>query len=141
MRSRYTAFALGDAAYLHRTHAAEKRRPLDPIAFAASERDTVWTGLEILASEDGGPGDDHGIVEFVATCTRKGKPRRLHERSRFRRDPTGWVYVDGDFDPAPANTAPLSGPAEVAPPQATKVGRNDPCPCGSGKKFKKCCGA
>jgi uncharacterized protein YecA (UPF0149 family) len=21
-----------------------------------------------------------------------------------------------------------------------KVGRNDPCPCGSGKKFKKCCG-
>jgi uncharacterized protein len=24
---------------------------------------------------------------------------------------------------------------------APKVGRNDPCPCGSGKKFKKCCGA
>jgi preprotein translocase subunit SecA len=22
----------------------------------------------------------------------------------------------------------------------TKVGRNDPCPCGSGKKYKKCCG-
>ncbi|MCA9066876.1 MAG: SEC-C domain-containing protein, partial [Planctomycetaceae bacterium] len=21
-----------------------------------------------------------------------------------------------------------------------KVGRNDPCPCGSGKKYKKCCG-
>jgi uncharacterized protein YecA (UPF0149 family) len=26
----------------------------------------------------------------------------------------------------------------IAPP---RVGRNDPCPCGSGKKFKKCCGA
>lgn len=24
---------------------------------------------------------------------------------------------------------------------APKVGRNEPCPCGSGKKFKKCCGA
>jgi preprotein translocase subunit SecA len=24
--------------------------------------------------------------------------------------------------------------------QALKVGRNDPCPCGSGKKYKKCCG-
>ena len=24
--------------------------------------------------------------------------------------------------------------------QAAKVGRNDPCPCGSGKKYKKCCG-
>lgn len=26
------------------------------------------------------------------------------------------------------------------PAQSTKVGRNDPCPCGSGKKYKKCCG-
>ena len=25
--------------------------------------------------------------------------------------------------------------------KAPKVGRNDPCPCGSGKKYKKCCGA
>ena len=25
--------------------------------------------------------------------------------------------------------------------EAPKVGRNDPCPCGSGKKYKKCCGA
>ena len=24
---------------------------------------------------------------------------------------------------------------------SAKVGRNDPCPCGSGKKYKKCCGA
>jgi preprotein translocase subunit SecA len=29
----------------------------------------------------------------------------------------------------------------VAPRSVTKVGRNDPCPCGSGKKYKKCCGA
>jgi hypothetical protein len=28
-----------------------------------------------------------------------------------------------------------------APAAADKVGRNDPCPCGSGKKYKKCCGA
>jgi tetratricopeptide (TPR) repeat protein len=28
-----------------------------------------------------------------------------------------------------------------APPTKQKVGRNEPCPCGSGKKFKKCCGA
>lgn len=33
-------------------------------------------------------------------------------------------------------------PAQLAPPirrQGAKVGRNDPCPCGSGKKLKKCC--
>jgi len=29
---------------------------------------------------------------------------------------------------------------KAAPAAANKVGRNDPCPCGSGKKFKKCCG-
>ncbi len=29
---------------------------------------------------------------------------------------------------------------EPQPAQAVKVGRNDPCPCGSGKKYKKCCG-
>ena len=30
---------------------------------------------------------------------------------------------------------------DILPPLAeVKVGRNDPCPCGSGKKFKKCCG-
>jgi len=29
----------------------------------------------------------------------------------------------------------------AAPPQPQKIGRNDPCPCGSGKKYKRCCGA
>lgn len=31
--------------------------------------------------------------------------------------------------------------ARIAPAHSNKVGRNTPCPCGSGKKFKKCCGA
>ena len=37
--------------------------------------------------------------------------------------------------------APLAAPPRPAPRTATgdKVGRNDPCPCGSGKKYKKCC--
>lgn len=138
MRSRFTAFALGDAAYLHKTHAPEKRRAFDPIAFAAAQADTEWLGLEILATEDGGPTDDTGIVEFVATSRRRGRISRLHERSRFRRDGAGWVYIDGIFDPAPTGAASsVAAPIDRAP----KVGRNDPCPCGSGRKFKKCCGA
>ena len=38
----------------------------------------------------------------------------------------------------------LAGVEEEPPPPpavSSKVGRNDPCPCGSGKKYKKCCGA
>ena len=35
-----------------------------------------------------------------------------------------------------------SEPREESEPVASsKLGRNDPCPCGSGKKYKKCCGA
>ena len=39
----------------------------------------------------------------------------------------------------------VSMPLTAGPPfqsgqASSKVGRNDPCPCGSGKKFKKCCG-
>jgi len=37
-------------------------------------------------------------------------------------------------------SATASAPA-LAPAMKAKVGRNDPCPCGSGKKYKKCCGA
>ncbi len=33
-----------------------------------------------------------------------------------------------------------AGPAQPAKRESRKVGRNDPCPCGSGKKYKKCCG-
>lgn len=34
---------------------------------------------------------------------------------------------------------PLPPPVETIHAEKT-VGRNDPCPCGSGKKYKKCCG-
>jgi preprotein translocase subunit SecA len=37
--------------------------------------------------------------------------------------------------------AQMPGPPEPVRRETAKVGRNDPCPCGSGKKFKKCCGA
>ena len=52
-----------------------------------------------------------------------------HELASFRREEGRWVYVDGDMNP--------KGP----PRQVAKVGRNEPCPCGSGKKYKKCCAA
>ncbi|MFA5161585.1 MAG: preprotein translocase subunit SecA [Elusimicrobiales bacterium] len=41
--------------------------------------------------------------------------------------------------PRPA-ARPERKPAAKSAPEAPKTGRNDPCPCGSGKKYKKCCG-
>lgn len=40
-----------------------------------------------------------------------------------------------------AHWHPNAGRAGKQAPKAAKVGRNDPCPCGSGKKYKKCCDA
>ena len=39
------------------------------------------------------------------------------------------------------NQANTSGKSQPVVNSSKKVGRNDPCPCGSGKKYKKCCGA
>jgi len=125
MRSRYTAYAQGDVAHLRRTLAPEHRAAFDPIEIAASMAQTQWIGLQVLDTVDGGAADQTGIVEFAARyLLRDGQVRVMQERSRFRRDAEagGWVYIDG---------------AVEAP---KKTGRNDPCSCGSGKKFKQCCG-
>lgn len=126
MRSRYTAYARGDVAHLARTLAPEQRAGFDMADVSAGMRETQWLGLEIVDTKDGGAGDSTGIVEFIARFHAKGQTRALHERSRFRRDETDgrWVYVDGETDVQPVK----------------KPGRNEPCPCGSGKKFKQCCG-
>lgn len=124
MRSRYTAYTRGDVAYLARTLAPEHRAGFDMADVSAGMRETQWLGLEILDTKDGGAADDTGIVEFAARFKAQGRLQMLQERSRFRREADGnWVYVDGETALRPV-----------------KVGRNDPCPCGSGKKFKQCCG-
>lgn len=45
----------------------------------------------------------------------------------------------GNISAKPQSFLPLP-PVETVKREAPKVGRNDPCPCGSGKKYKKCCG-
>ncbi|MGJ5761979.1 YchJ family protein [Streptomyces galbus] len=88
MRSRYSAFVRGEADYLLRTwHPGTRpaRLDLDP--------GMRWTGLEILATEDGTAFHSTGVVEFRASY----RGGALHERSRFERVEGAWAYVDGDF--------------------------------------------
>ncbi|WP_421230160.1 YchJ family protein [Aeromonas jandaei] len=120
MRSRYSAFVLGLGDYL--VHSWHPDYLGDLTAELLSQTDTQWDGLEIIASQ-GGPDDILGMVEFKAWFVEGETRHCLHERSRFVRYEGRWVYTDGEIDPVPL-----------------RVGRNDPCPCGSGKKFKKCCG-
>jgi SEC-C motif-containing protein len=88
MRSRYSAFVKGDAAYLLRTwhpRTRPARLDLDP--------GMRWTGLEVLETTDGSAFHSTGTVTFRASF-RGGS---LHERSRFERVDGAWVYVDGEF--------------------------------------------
>jgi len=83
----------------------------------------------VLATQAGGETDDEGVVEFVARYTVDGQPTYHHERATFRRHDGRWHLWDGEL----VTQAPVRR-------DAPKVGRNDPCPCGSGRKFKQCHG-
>jgi len=120
MRSRFTANVLGNGEYLVRTWHPDTRPPGAITDFAG------WYRLEILATAKGQAGDALGEVEFRAWYRQDGAVGLLHERSRFVRVEGKWRYLDGRIMPAPQ-------------PQPGRVGRNSPCPCGSGKKYKRCC--
>ena len=130
MRSRYSAYVEQRIDYLGETLHPAHRADWDREATRRWSEDADWLGLEIVATEAGRPGDTEGWVEFVAEFREKDSPRRHHERSRFRFDDGRWYYVDGE-QPKP----------QTQRRDTARVGRNEPCPCGSGKKYKKCCGA
>jgi SEC-C motif-containing protein len=97
MRSRYTAFLVGDAEHLAASW-HPRTRP-EEITVDPSVR---WTGLRIDAVEEGGANDTRGIVEFTASWMhRSGRDDiagALRERSRFVRQSGRWWYLDGDVD-------------------------------------------
>jgi SEC-C motif domain protein len=135
MRSRYVAYVRHDMAYLRRTLDVSKRPGFDVKDVERWNKGVVWQGLRILSATAGGESDSAGEVEFTASFEQQGREYELHERSRFRRVEGRWFYVDGKAD-----RSPRQGGAPVVR-ESPKVGRNAPCPCGSGRKFKKCCGA
>jgi len=128
MRARYTAYTQHEVDFLLSSVHPESPGEVDRRSTEAWAKHAEWHGLEILSKSGGGSGDDEGSVEFVAKFSIKGAPQRHHEHALFRRHAGKWFYFDGrEIKPQP-----IAGPR-------IKPGRNDDCPCGSGKKFKKCC--
>jgi len=128
MRSRYTAYVRGAMAHLVDTHDPSTRAGLDVAGATRWSRETTWLGLEIVATQRGTVDDDDGEVEHIARGATRGVPFAQHERSRFRRVAGSWYYLDG--------VKVVAAPAQ----RAVSAGRNQPCPCGSGKKYKVCHG-
>ena len=139
MRSRYTAYTRGDLVYLKKT--SESPSGFDAAAAKKWANQAEWKTLKILSTEAGAAEDSKGKVEFIASYVQEGEEIEHHEVSRFRKNRHGeWRFVDGDAHTHKGGEAHHhhhARPETVAP----KVGRNDPCSCGSGKKYKKCCGA
>jgi SEC-C motif-containing protein len=125
MRSRFTAHVALDYPYLHRTH-----RPTAHLPYVEEKADLApmrWTRL-VVHSHEPGKTADTAFVEFSAFFADESGEHVIQEKSEFLRLDGQWLYA----------RAVRSGPApfkSVAP----KAGRNDPCPCGSGKKYKHCC--
>ena len=126
MRSRYSAFVTGQLDHVERTHAPEIWQDFNRAEAERSAEECEWQGLEVKGSSENG---DEGTVEFVARFKRGGQEFVQHELSRFCRRDGRWLYLAGQINPRPPQR------------HVTKTGRNDPCGCGSGKKYKKCCGA
>ncbi len=114
MRSRYSAFALGEAAYLLKTSMPEHHAADELEQLQAQMGQVEWLKLEVLAAYD-------NIVEFKACFRDESGIHLLHEKSSFVFDGSRWLYDEGTLF-------------------NTKIERNEACPCGSGKKYKKCCG-
>jgi SEC-C motif-containing protein len=129
MQSRYSAYVKKEIKYIMETVLPRQRDKMDERGIRSWAEKTEWTKLEILNCSDGGSDDDSGTVEFIAHFNERGIDRKHHEIGKFKKQTGRWFYDDSEF-PSPKQVV-RSEP---------KVKRNDPCPCGSGKKYKKCCG-
>jgi SEC-C motif-containing protein len=141
LRARYTAFVKGAVDYVISTHHSKTVGQIKREEVAEWSAGSEWLGLEIVNQDKGQASDEEGAIIFHAYYNDKKKPEKdpetgeilkldHFERSVFKKEDGQWKFFDAQ--------AVHSGPIRREGP---KVGRNDPCPCGSGKKVKKCCAA
>jgi SEC-C motif-containing protein len=128
MRSRYSAYEVHAIDYIVETCDQDAGDVIDIKRTRDWSEKSRWLGLKILSADKGGPADTEGTVEFEASYERDGLRDIHHEKAQFKKRDGRWFYENGDIVP---KTVTRTGP---------KVGRNDPCPCGSGKKYKHCHG-
>ena len=127
MRARYSAYAGVQMDFIFESTHPDHRRGYDHKGTEEWAKNSEWLGLEIVDTQAGGRDDAAGRVEFIVRFREKGIQREHHECAHFKRENGSWFFTDGSM-------------VRPKPIIASKIGRNEPCSCGSGLKFKKCCG-
>jgi SEC-C motif-containing protein len=125
MRSRYTAYTRVNIDYIKRTMRSPALDRFDAIETRKWAASLKWEKLNVVSTH---VIDDKGYVEFYAHFKGKNKKYAMREVSEFHRIDGIWYYVNGE------------DPKSTIVHQTPSLGRNDPCPCQSGRKYKKCCG-
>lgn len=135
MRSRYSAYVKVAAPYLKETLAPESRGDFNEKDVYEWAKHSEWLGLDIMKAEG-------NTVEFTAKYKAQGKVLEHHEVSTFRQEKGKWYFVDGESHVHEEGKGhEHHEPKAPIKREEPKIGRNDPCSCGSGKKYKKCCAA
>ncbi|MBC7693587.1 MAG: YchJ family protein [Methylotenera sp.] len=129
LRSRYTAFTLGDVDYIVTTHHSKTVGEVNREEIEKWSKGSKWIGFKILQQEAGTASDTQGMIVFHVQYEMDGKMNDHHEQSVFEKENGEWKFLDAQ--------GLQQGPIRRQEP---KIGRNDACTCGSGKKYKKCCG-
>jgi SEC-C motif domain protein len=130
MRSRYAAFTQANMEYIANTMQGAVKKQFNVESSKQWAQHVTWLGLDIINATPVTEQDEKGFVEFIARYRFQNKTENIHERSEFHKQDGRWFYVNGE-----------AGNKTAQQRNSEKIGRNDLCPCGSGKKFKKCCGA
>lgn len=132
MRSRYSAFALHNFDYIAATQKLAQEPEQSGADIEDSNGKTQWVQLNIIETQAGEAKDHKGVVSFTAHFKEGNNTGKLSERSLFEKHDGVWYYIAGEHE--------IQGNTPHIVPKEARVGRNDPCLCGSGKKYKKCCG-
>lgn len=127
LEARYQAYVDGNVDFILETIHPDTREQHDRKTVEEWSKNSKWLGLNI---EDDHEHGDTAHVTFEVKYEEQGKVVEHREVAEFKKEEGRWYYYDSSFPKAATFKR-----------EGEKVGRNDPCPCGSGKKFKKCCAA
>jgi SEC-C motif-containing protein len=131
LRARYTAFSRGDIDYILSTHHSRTHDSIKREEIEDWSKNSDWLGLKVVQTEKGQGSDQEGSIVFCAKYKTKTPEVQVHEhweKSFFEKEKGEWAFLD-------AQGVQMGTYRR----ETSKVGRNEPCPCGSGKKYKKCC--